>query len=147
MYEDIEVALPDEELKRADHLVYVSLKYTRTCDIMKNAIKRLISAFELSMIEYLEAMKKKRKISEVPLTVKERALKVKSLIGSPVTKYMMLYNLLKKIDKAEYTSTEEFRKNVTLTTKGPNSVNVKVENLYDYLEKTKSFVKFMKEKI
>ena len=61
MYEP-EVAMPEEELKRADHLIYVSLKYTRTCDIMKNAIKRLISAFELAMQDYLEAMRKKKKI-------------------------------------------------------------------------------------
>src|SRR3989339_1368203 len=98
MYED-NAETPDEELKRADHLVYVSLKYTRTCDIMKNAVKRLITAFELAMTEYLEAMKKKRKISEVPATVKERAIIVKDLIGNPINKYMALYNLLKKIDK------------------------------------------------
>ena len=145
MYEP-EVAMPEEELKRADHLVYVSLKYTRTCDIMKNAIKRLIAAYELSMTEFLEAMRKNKKIEEVPVSIKEKAIKVKTMLGNPVKNYMALYNLLKFIDKAEYSASEEFRKNVTLRTKGAKVIDVKVENLYDYLEKTKAFVKFMKEK-
>ena len=60
---------------------------------------------------------------------------------------MALYNLLKKIDKAEYSAKEEFRKNVTLTTKNtPTPIEVKVVNLYEYLEITKEFVSFMRSK-
>ena len=33
-----------DELKRADHLVFISLKYTRTCDIIRNTIERIINA-------------------------------------------------------------------------------------------------------
>src|SRR3989344_5683214 len=130
MYE-INEDTPQEELKRADHLVYVSLKYTRTCDIMKNAIHRMISAFELVMAEFLEHMRKNKKIPDVPTNVKERATLARSILGNPLNKYFILYNLLKKIDKAEYTPREEFRKNV---------MEIKVDNLYDYLEKTKEFV-------
>ena len=142
-----EIVSPEEELKRADHLIYVSLKYTRTCDIMKNAMKRLINAFEMSMYAYLEDLRKEKKIKEVPGTIKERAILVKKLVGNPVNKYMALYNLLKKIDKAEYSAKEEFRKNVTFTTKNtPTPIEVKVVNLYQYLEITKEFVSFMRAK-
>jgi len=141
-----QVDTPEDELKRADHLVYVSLKYTRTCDIMKNAIKRMIAAYELSINEYLENIRKNKKIKEVPTNFKEKVALVKSLIGSSVNKYLLLYNLLKRIDKAEYTAIEEFRKNVTLKTKEKNSLDIKVENLYEYLETTKEFNKFMKSK-
>lgn len=146
MYED-NVINPDEELKRADHLVYVSLKYTRTCDIMKNAMKRMIAAFELAMFEYLEYLRKEKDAGEVATNVKDRAIKMKALLGNPGKKYLGLYNLLKKIDKAEYTATEEFRKNVTLKTKTTKPIEVKVENLYNYLEMTKEFVSFMKQKM
>ena len=146
MYED-NVINPDEELKRADHLVYVSLKYTRTCDIMKNAIKRMIAAFELAMSEYLEYLRKEKGAGEVATNVKDRAIKMKNLLGNPGKKYLALYNLLKKIDKAEYTATEEFRKNVTLKTKTTKPIEVKVENLYNYLEMTKEYVSFMKQKM
>jgi len=142
-----EIISPEEELKRADHLIFVSLKYTRTCDIMKNAIKRMISAFELGMFEFLESLRKAKKIPEVPGTIKERAVMVKDILGNPVKKYIILYNLLKKIDKAEYTAIEEFRKNVTLKTKDAKSIEVKVDNLYDYLDRTRDFVNLIKSRI
>ncbi len=146
MYED-NIESPEEELKRADHLVFVSLKYTRTCDIMKNAIKRMIAAFELSMLEYLEYLRKTKKINNVPESVKERSILVKSILENPGKKYLTLYNLLKKIDKSEYTVLEEFRKNVTLKVKVPKPLDVKVVDLYQYLETTKEFAAFIKQKI
>ncbi|MBS3159448.1 hypothetical protein J4436_01540 [Candidatus Woesearchaeota archaeon] len=146
MYEILEENIPEEELKRADHLVYVSLKYTRTTDIMLNAMKRMIAAFELSMIRYLEFEKKNKKISTIPLSKKERTHLVKDLLGTSVSKYLMLYFLLKKIEKSEYTSIEEFRKNVTLKTKTTRPIEVKVNNLYEYLDKTKEFINFINKK-
>ena len=41
MKESFELAV--QELKRVDHLFWVSLKYTRTVDVIKNVIDRLIS--------------------------------------------------------------------------------------------------------
>ena len=94
MYED-QVEAPEEELKRADHLVFVSLKYTRTCDIMMNAIKRMITAYEMAMKEFLENLRKRKEIEEVPTSVKERATMVKNILGNQVKKYFILYSLLK----------------------------------------------------
>ena len=147
MYEDM-IESADEELKRADHLVFVSLKYTRTCDIMKNAIARMIAAYELCFHEYLESLRRNKKINSVPNTAKERAIKVKELLGNPGKKFLALYNLLKKIDKADHKCSEEFRKNVTLTVKmGSKDVLVKVDDLYEYLDTTKKFVIFMRQKV
>ncbi len=143
MYED-HVETAEEQLKRADHLVYVSLKYTRTCDVMKNAISRMIAAYEFSMLNFLEHKRREKEIAEVPLSVKERALLVGKTLGNPVKKFMALYKLLKEIDKAEYTSHDEFRKNVTLRVKLKKPTDIKVEDLYKYLENTKEFVAFMK---
>lgn len=147
MYEILEENIPEEELKRADHLVYVSLKYTRTTDIMMNSIKRMIAAYELAIFNYLDFERKNKKIDCIPLSKKERAFLIKKIIGGAITKYMMLYALLKKIDKAEYTATEEFRKNVTLKTKTARPIEVKVVNLYEYLDKTKEFVLFLKKRM
>ena len=64
---------PKEELKRADHSIYVTLKYTRTTDVIKNTIKRLISAFELATHHTLITLQKHKKISEVPPTPRKQA--------------------------------------------------------------------------
>lgn len=138
---------PEEELKRADHLVYVSLKYTRTCDVMKNAITRMIAAFERTFDEYLITKKEKKEIEEVPFSAKEKMTIVKAMLGTQARKYFTLYNHLKKIDKAEYTAVEEFRKNVTLKITSPKPIDVKMQDLMDYLETTKEFVMFIRQKL
>ncbi len=147
MYEENEhIESAEEELKRADHLVFVSLKYTRTVDVMKNAIKRMINAFELAFDETLEVARKKKRIFDVPQTGKEKAAEIRDLLGNPVKKYLMLYNLLKKIDKAEYSALEEFRKNVTLRMQnGKEEMDVKMDDLYRFLAGTKEFVSFIKQ--
>ena len=50
------------ELKRADHLFYVSLKYTRTVDVIRSVIERFMNALDIG-IEAMLAKKKKEKIS------------------------------------------------------------------------------------
>ncbi len=49
MLESLDLA--KEEIKRADHLMYVSLKYTRTVDILKSIIERLINAIPKNELE------------------------------------------------------------------------------------------------
>src|SRR3989344_7113626 len=98
---------PEEELKRADHLVFVSLKYTRTCDIMMNAIKRLINAYDMVIDEYLDSLKEKKKLKEIPNTTKEKAALARKLLGNSAKKYMLLYNLMKIINKCEYSRIDE----------------------------------------
>lgn len=145
--EEIHIDSPEEELKRADHLVFVSLKYTRTCDVMRNAIARFVNAFEMAITEYLEHQKKIKKIPEVPASIKEKVELAKKILGNKIKKHLVLYNTLKKVEKAAHCDIDEFRKNVTLRTTGPNSVDVKMDTLVAYLESTKDFVKFIRSEM
>jgi hypothetical protein len=54
------------ELKRVDHLFYVSLKYTRTVDMMKHMVERLISTFSFGIESILKHAKEEKKITEIP---------------------------------------------------------------------------------
>ncbi len=134
---------PLEELKRADHLVYVSLKYTRTGDIMKNAIKRMISAYEMAFGEVLELAFEQGSLEEVPGTIKQRAELAQMVLGKGVNKHMRLYSLLKRIDKSEYSASSEYRKDLTLHVRVPRRMDVKMDDLFVYLEKTGDFVKMV----
>ena len=121
----------EEELKRADHLIYVTLKYTRTVDVMKNIIKRFISAFDLAVSESLTKYKiKPNKVAQLRFKQLEKK-------KPEVKKYFTFYLLLKKIDKAKFTGREEYRKNVCLVT---DKAEVTVDILKEYFEKTKEFV-------
>ena len=54
-----------QEKISADHLLYVSLKYTKTCDVIKNLILRWRKMIETSIEEILKHAKKKKKISSI----------------------------------------------------------------------------------
>ena len=137
-----------EELKRADHLLYVTLKYTRTGDVIKNTIHRLVNAFENAVIYSLEILKTKKKTKIIPLTPISRAELLMKLYKKPEMKYFLdFYFLLKKIDKAEFYKREEFRKNVALIVEcGDEVIQVDTETLQEYFLKTKSFLEYIQEK-
>jgi len=145
MIEDLEDSAK-EELKRADHLVYITLKYTRTVDVIKNTIKRLISAFDFAILELLEFAKKRRKIKEISRMEKLRAEMVREVFPE-IKDYIDFYFSLKSIDRAEFTKKGEYRKNVTLIVmKTPeNFVEVTMDVLKEYFYKTKEFIDFVGE--
>jgi hypothetical protein len=133
------------ELKRADHLIYVSLKYTRTCDIMKNIIHRLINSFEFTILAVLEKGKKDGKIKSIPRSVEDKVSSVSKLKRN-IKEYLQLYLSLKKIDKYKFSRREEYRKGVTLICHCPKeNVETTVPDLLEYFEKTKEFVYLMEE--
>lgn len=137
----------EEELKRADHLVYVTLKYTRTCDVILNIIKRLINAYNSISDEALEYLKKKKKIKEIPTRDEDKLeLLSKKCKVRGVKPYFKLYFLMKKIEEARFTTKEEFRKNVTLISHlNGRSLDVNMPLVFEYYDRTKEFVKIIRE--
>ncbi|MEW6062749.1 MAG: hypothetical protein AB1571_00030 [Nanoarchaeota archaeon] len=134
----------EEEIKRADHLIYVSLKYTRTCDVIKNVIHRLSNVFDFGIIEILEKEKKKNKIKSIPGSPLARVSLLEKLLKGKVKKYIALYMMLRKIERSEFIRRDEYRKNVALLVKDA-SIVVDMARLKELFEKTKEFVKFVRE--
>ena len=138
-----------EEIKRADHLLYVTLKYTRTTDVIKNAIDRLINAYDNAAIYALEVLKKKKKIKIIPLTPVSRAevLRENNKRDINMLDFLNGYFLLRKISRAEYTKKEEFRKNVTLTVMHNDEViEINIVTLKELYNKTKEFIDYVAQK-
>lgn len=129
----------EQELKRADHLFYVTLKYTRTVDVIKNIIKRLINAFDFTVLEALKYFKVK-KISPIP-RVRVRQLEE---VWPEFKKEGKFYLLLKEIDAAPFQRKEEYRKNVTLLTP---VMNINVEKLKTFFERTLIVVHSIEEMV
>jgi len=135
-----------EELKRADHLIYVTLKYTRTSEVIKNTIKRLISAFDYSIQDALEHLKHKKKIKVVPSITKLRAELLQDVLAE--TKYYIeFYFLLKQIDKSELRRKEEYRKNVALVANDRKGlpIEVNIDTLKKYYDKTHEFIEIVED--
>lgn len=134
-----------EEIKRADHSIYVSLKYTRTVDIIKNTIKRLISAMDISIIQGLEYAKQEKKLVSIPQSARQRANNIIKLYPQ-MKKSIDFYQRLKNIDRADYTKKEEYRKNVALIAKmGSKKVEVGMEELKEFFDSTVVFSRAVAE--
>ncbi len=142
------IDLAKEELKRVDHMFYVSLKYTRTCDVIKNIIKRMLAAYDYTFSAILESLEEDGKIDSVPSLEKNRV----ELVSKSKTKYkdyIKHYNLLKKIDEAEFDRREEYRKHVTLSLKfdEDSTLEVNVPTILEYYKKVDDFVNLVGEDI
>ncbi|MFH0867775.1 MAG: hypothetical protein V1831_00520 [Candidatus Woesearchaeota archaeon] len=139
-----------EELKRVDHLFYVSLKYTRTADMMRHMVERLINAFSFGIESLLKYAKEEKKISEIPNNPAMRSkLFTEIFTDEEALNYIGLYLKLRKIIKADYTKREEFRRHVTMTSTLDNNelVEVNIDILKEYYETAKNFVNYVKRTI
>jgi len=132
-----------DELKRVDHMIFVTLKYTRTADIIKNVIHRLVLAIDYQTEEFLHHLVKKGKLETIPTVALLRVKKLETLFkkDKEIKNLIDFYVLLRKIDKSEYTSQEEYRKNVALIS---GKIMVNIEVLKSYADKTTKYINYVK---
>jgi hypothetical protein len=105
-----------EEMKRVDHLIYVSLKYTRTVDVLINIINRMLEAYDFLIVALLKYAKSRNMIEDVPTTPMEREQLVIGIFTDEVVKKNVdLLVLLRKVLRAKYEASNEYRRHVTMT--------------------------------
>lgn len=108
-----------EELKRVDHLVYVSLKYTRTVDVILNILNRMVDGYAFMMDALIKkALEDKKQFIE-PTSAIERAELVQDLYKEDIAiiDNVELYLLLRKLLRAKNIEREnEYRRHVTMKT-------------------------------
>jgi hypothetical protein len=135
-----------DELKRVDHLFYVSLKYTRTADMMRHMVDRLINAFSFGIESLLKYAKENKKIGDIPDNPAMRSnLVVKTFADEELNKYINLYVMLRKIMRCQYSKREEFRRHVTMTCimdKG-EVVEINIDILKEHYDATKTFIDYV----
>lgn len=133
-----------EELKRVDHLIYVSLKYTRTVDVIKSIIERMINAFDFSIRAGLEYAKVKKKIKAIPSNVVERGSVFLNLFKSEdesLKDYVDFYILLRKINRAHFERAREFRRHVTMTAfLEEGEIEIDIDIITEYYHKIRNFI-------
>lgn len=138
-----------QELKRVEHLFWVSLKYTRTVDVIKHVIDRLINCIGFGLEALLKYAKEKKLVAAVPENAGLRCDLLKKTFPDnlELADYINFYQRLRKLSKAEYTRREEFRRHVTMiaTIDKGEVVEVSIDSLKDDYEKTRNFVAFVKK--
>ena len=138
-----------QELKRVDHLFWVSLKYTRTVDVIKHVIDRLINCIGFGLESLLKYAKEKKLVTSIPENAGLRCELLKKTFpeNAEIIDYINFYLLLRKLSKAEYAKREEFRRHVTMiaTIDKGEIVEVSIDVLKEYYEKTRNFITLVKK--
>ncbi|NQU98148.1 hypothetical protein HQ533_01665 [Candidatus Woesearchaeota archaeon] len=138
-----------EELKRVDHLIYVSLKYTRTVDVLLNIINRMIDAYDFLIEALLRYALEKNMIENVPSAPKERGELVKDLFEDELIRdNIELFFLLRKLHKSNPEKEQEYRRHVTMTSYIDNRKElVNIDIISQYYEFQKNFVDYVESLI
>lgn len=140
-----------DELKRVDHQIYVSLKYTRTVDVLMNCVGRMIDAYNCLIDALLKLAVEKKRIKEeyLPSTPLERGNMVKDLYSDEIVqKNMELYFLLRKIHKSTPKKEQEFRRHVTSRSNiDGKEVIMNIDIATEYYFKIKEFYEWVEQKI
>jgi hypothetical protein len=137
-----------QEKISADHLLYVSLKYTKTCDVIRNLLLRWRRMIETAIEKILWKAKTKKQISSIPESPIKKVEEVKKLFKKDKNflKVIEFYEMLRKLEELRTERIGEFRKNVTLRIffKG-EEINVNLEKLKEYAEELERFISSTKQ--
>ena len=137
-----------EELKRLEHIIYVSLKYTRTVDVIRNALNRMIDMFDLLIEALLEKAKEEGKLDALPKSPAFRATKVRELYpqDQKLLANLDFYAFLKNILKLPSLKREEYRRHVTLIVELENSTaEINIDNLVNCEQYVHDCLKYVRE--
>lgn len=137
-----------QEKISADHLLYVSLKYTKTCDVIKNLLLRWRRMIETSIDKTLIHAKARKKIPSIPENPVKKIEEIRKLFKKDTNfiEVIDLYEMLRKIEELRTERIGEFRKNVTLRIffRG-EEININLEKLKEYADKLEKFISSTKQ--
>jgi len=137
-----------EELKRVEHLVFVSLKYTRTADVLKSIIQRTINTFSFGFEALLIHAKEQKLITDYPENLALRCNVLKEIFPDKeeLHKYIDYYLKLRKIIRAEYTQREEYRRHVTMSVViDGEPIDITMDSAKEDFEMLNGFIKYVNE--
>lgn len=137
----------EKEKKRAQHLFYTSLKYTKTSDIIINLMKRWASTIEETINACLIHAKKKKIIKEIPEMPKAKIMAIQKILKHETVKKMFeLYEIFKNIHNYEIVSEHEFRKNIILNlVKDGKTITLDLQKLEEWEKIFEEYIKIIED--
>ena len=132
----------------ADHLLYVSLKYTKTSEVIVNLILRWTTMIEYGLDKMMEHAKKKKMVKIIPISPKQRIDLLKEVFKKEdvVIQTIILYEMFRRIEELNTESEGEFRKNVALKVSYKGEViKVNLDKLKEYSILLEKFINYLKQ--
>ncbi|MBU0760177.1 MAG: hypothetical protein KJ600_06065 [Nanoarchaeota archaeon] len=131
----------------ADHLLYVSLKYTKTCDVIINLLSRWKNMIDRGMDRLVEKAKKDKKWKAVPDAPRAKLIQLRKIYANipEIIETLEVYEIFRDIDKLEKVRENEFRKGVNLRVMHKEkTININLNQLRDYSILLEKFISYLK---
>jgi len=131
----------------ADHLLYVSLKYTKTCDVIINLLLRWKIMIELCMDSLVARAKKQKKWKPIPDAPRAKLVQLKQIYANDplISETLQDYELFRDIESLDKVRENEFRKGVNLrVTYRGQVINIDLEKLKEYAALLERFISSLK---
>lgn len=132
----------------ADHLLYVSLKYTKTCDVIMNLLLRWRNMIDTCMNHMLIKAQKDGKLNSIPDNAvgKIREMKILFKDDENMQETISFFMMLRKLESLQTERIGEFRKNVALKIQFRNEeININLEQLKIYAAMLEKFMDTTKQ--
>ena len=127
--------------------MYVSLKYTKTCDVIINLLLRWKHMIELALDKLVERAKKEKKWLPTRDAPRAKLVQLKKIYAKDevIAETLNLYELFRDIDSLDKVREHEFRKGVNLkvTYKG-EVIDIDLERLKEYADLLETFISRLK---
>lgn len=137
-----------KEKTSADHLMYVSMKYTKTCDVILNLVARWKSMIEMCFDVMIQKMFDEGVIKQMPDSPKQKIEFVRTYLKKhkAIQETVPVYIFFKRIPDLTKTREGEFRKNVCLKVVEPGKITeINLEKLKEYSEVLERFISEVKQ--
>ena len=133
----------------AEHLFFVSLKYTKTGDVILNLIKKWEEIIDLCVDMLIKVVKKKRKMKIIPSAPRAKEILVRNSFRNPLIKKVMdMHFLFRKMPNLEKIRDHEFRKNVTVKViDAGKEININMDKLKEWKINIDIFLKFVQKTV
>ena len=132
----------------ADHLLYVSLKYTKTSEVIVNLILRWTVMIEHGLNRMIDHAKKKKMSKSIPSSPKPKIDLIKEAFKNEkiILETIKLYEMFRRIDQLKKESEGEFRKNVALKVfyRG-EEIKINLDKLKEYSITLENFINYLKQ--
>ena len=141
-----------DQLKRLDHSVYVSLKYTRTVDVLRSILNRMVDTITPLLDTLLAKAKADKKIEDLPTNIPLKCKAIRGLYADnermeELTEMLDFLMFIRKVRRAEdYEKINEYRRHVALITEiDGEEVEINLDIIHEYYDKTKAYLLLVDE--
>ncbi|MCM2325258.1 MAG: hypothetical protein NDI94_02255 [Candidatus Woesearchaeota archaeon] len=138
-----------EELKRIDHLIYVTLKYTRTVDVLFSVVERMVGCYELLVSALAKKAVIDKLIDEEPDNPITKAHEVSRIYANKMIKLNVdRYLLFRKLRRLEHDKLNEFRRHVTMIVEiDGKEIKIDIDNITENFHDLKKMMEFVEKTI